>query len=967
MKCFSSWMIALFFVANLPAQLAHWEQYELPNALESSNPTSFYEGTDGRLWLTSEQGLLSFDGRSFKAIADSEGTISKTSAIFEDSKGILWVSYESGRIDRLINERLTSWEPEEGLPSVAITGFCEDRLGQIWFATYGEGVYLVAGHHLYNMNMEDGLPGNDVYTIKSDREGQVWVGTDGGISNCSFTDGEKKIRNFSRTEGLTDEIVRVILPDSSGNFWIGTHDKGVAFFDRKTNRFSVPRSNWAYGTINDLSLLEGNWLYIATESNGAWRLSLTDNHLERLGSSINADSLSAGATIRDLHQDNEGGLWLISNKDGIRRTNQHLGFISIPERNIQAVQRGKDGRLWLGTERGLFQLVEDRQLLGSPGGEGVNIVSLFEDRFGNLWLGTFGEGLYIFNPASERQRHFGLKDGLGDGSILSIAGTDDRVLLASLGGVKEIKLSEDPLTVSKLKFEAVAGLKTDFIYQITLGADGVEWYATDGEGIARREAGQITHLRKQITSSGDSVDWRTVYSLALSPTGNLWLNSPRNGLFRLDGKTLKPPAYYATHSLGEIAGLASVGKDEVIVAHSEGLISINGTTGNAVVFGGEEVETFEFVPILNSLSRNQSGKVWIGGTGGLLAYDHLAVATANRSRTILRSVSVYPGGENKPDGNRFKHDENILAFEFSGIWYTDPTSVRYRYQLEGYDPDWIETLDERAIYSKLPPGAYTFRIVSAVGEQWDGANEQIYRFTILLPYWRKWWFLLLVGGSLLAAGSYLVRLRDARLQRENQLQKATILSQYEALKSQISPHFLFNSFNTLVAMIEEQSPHAATYTERLSDLFRNVLQYRDRETIQINEELELLENYTFLIKQRFGKKLAIEIDLPTRQTFIVPLSLQLLVENAIKHNTVSNSRPLTIKIFYSECGQFICVRNNRQPKLQQTLSTGFGLSSLSARYALLISTKMIIEDKQDYFQVCLPTLKKPKLLDNVSR
>lgn len=965
MKGFGLWLLLMvFFTAPLPAQLAYWKHYELPNDLENADPDSFYESEDGRLWLTSKRGLLSFDGRSFKTMLDSEGQINQTRSVFEDEQRILWVGYESGKIDRLINGRLEAWEPEEGLPAVAITGFAQDNAGQIWFATYGEGVYVVAEGRLYNVNTDDGLPGNDVYTIKSDQEGLIWLGTDGGISNCSFTDGEKKIRNFSRAEGLMDEIVRVILPDSSGNFWIGTHDKGVAFFDRKTNRFSVPQSNWAYGTINDLSLLEGNWLYIATESNGAWRLSLRHNHLERLGSSINADSLSAGATIRDLHQDNEGGLWLISNKEGIRRTNQHLGFISIPEQNIQAVQRGKDGRLWLGTEQGLFQLVEDRQLLGSPGGKGVNIVSLFEDRFGNLWLGTFGEGLYIFNPASARQRHFGLKDGLGDGSILSIAGTDDRVLLASLGGVKEIKLSEDPLTVSELKFAAVAGLKTDFIYQITAGADGVEWYATDGEGIARREAGKITHLRKQITSAGDSVDWRTVYSLALSPNGNLWLNSPRSGLFWLDGKTLRPSAYYATHLLREVAGLASVGKDEVIVAHSEGLISINGTTGNAVVLGGEEVETFQFVPILNSLSRDQSGKVWIGGTGGLLAYDHLVVATANRSRTILRSVSVYPGGENKPDGNRFKHDENMLAFEFSGIWYTDPTSVRYRYQLEGYDPDWIETLDERAIYSKLPPGDYTFRIVSAVGGQWDGADEQIYRFTILLPYWRKWWFLLLVGGSLLAAGSYLVRLRDARLQREHQLQRATILSQYEALKSQINPHFLFNSFNTLVAMIEDQSPDAVTYTERLSDLFRSVLQYRDRETIPVSEELNLLKNYTFLMERRFGNKITIEIDLPPQQYFIVPLSLQLLVENAIKHNVVSSNRPLRVSIFYAKDDQFICVRNNRQPKLQQEPSTGFGLSSLSARYHLLVRTKMVVEDEQEYFQVCLPVLEKPVNLNN---
>ncbi|MCB9040652.1 MAG: histidine kinase [Lewinellaceae bacterium] len=154
------------------------------------------------------------------------------------------------------------------------------------------------------------------------------------------------------------------------------------------------------------------------------------------------------------------------------------------------------------------------------------------------------------------------------------------------------------------------------------------------------------------------------------------------------------------------------------------------------------------------------------------------------------------------------------------------------------------------------------------------------------------------------------------------------------MKSQINPHFLFNSFNTLITIIEENPEIAVEFVEKLSDFYRSILQYREMEVISLREEVVLVQNYAFLLKKRFGDSLSLTVHHNEEQAYIAPLTLQILVENAVKHNIISKSRPLNIEICAG--GEYITVRNNLQKKIAMELSTGFGLQSIVNRYALLV-------------------------------
>jgi two-component system LytT family sensor kinase len=193
-----------------------------------------------------------------------------------------------------------------------------------------------------------------------------------------------------------------------------------------------------------------------------------------------------------------------------------------------------------------------------------------------------------------------------------------------------------------------------------------------------------------------------------------------------------------------------------------------------------------------------------------------------------------------------------------------------------------------------------------------------------------------------------------------QLEWQNVESQLEGLRNQVNPHFLFNSLNTLAYLIPEDPERAVRFLQQLSNVYRYVLESRESKIIPLSKELEFLEAYVFLLKERFGDNLRVVIkDLAgDKNHFIVPLSFQMLFENAIKHNVISVEKPLTIEVF-AENGHLI-VRNNLQKKNQVMDSTGVGLNNIRDRYRMLTHQEVEIIASQQYFTVALPIIEHNK-------
>ncbi|WP_228434813.1 2TM domain-containing protein [Chryseobacterium defluvii] len=189
-------------------------------------------------------------------------------------------------------------------------------------------------------------------------------------------------------------------------------------------------------------------------------------------------------------------------------------------------------------------------------------------------------------------------------------------------------------------------------------------------------------------------------------------------------------------------------------------------------------------------------------------------------------------------------------------------------------------------------------------------------------------------------------------------------AQFETLKNQLDPHFLFNSLNVLSSLIDENPKQAQTFTASMSKIYRYVLEQKDKELVTVEDEMEFAKTYCELLKTRFENSVDFVFDVRKEdyRRYVVPLSLQLLLENCIKHNFATSSKPLVIKVFSEN--DTLCIENNLQIREQMKESAGIGLANIVQRYSLLTKRNVFIEKSEDYFKVKLPILmEKPNVIN----
>jgi two-component system LytT family sensor kinase len=224
--------------------------------------------------------------------------------------------------------------------------------------------------------------------------------------------------------------------------------------------------------------------------------------------------------------------------------------------------------------------------------------------------------------------------------------------------------------------------------------------------------------------------------------------------------------------------------------------------------------------------------------------------------------------------------------------------------------------------------------------------------------WYLFGFTFTMIMSVIFHAFYFYRELQAKKVKDQKVIARSATAQFDALKNQLDPHFLFNSLNVLVSLIEENPKAATKFTTSLSKVYRYVLEQRNKELVSVDEELSFARAYVGLLKTRFED--SIEIDIPEKSKIVdaqvVPLSLQLLLENAVKHNVVSDSKPLKLRIY--EEGNQLIVENNLQKKQVAGAGSGVGLQNIASRYQLLTNRKMSIAEDQTHFKVQIPILTK---------
>jgi len=215
------------------------------------------------------------------------------------------------------------------------------------------------------------------------------------------------------------------------------------------------------------------------------------------------------------------------------------------------------------------------------------------------------------------------------------------------------------------------------------------------------------------------------------------------------------------------------------------------------------------------------------------------------------------------------------------------------------------------------------------------------------------WFRSTIKGLTFGAVIFVVMLWQTSLRREQKLQEENLIFQNETLKSQVNPHFLFNSLNTVSSLIQSDPEKAEQFINNLSSVYRYVLENGQKDMVPLQSELDLLNRYFDLHRVRDEEKISLTIDYSYAGNYrILPVSLQILLENAIKHNSATRENPLKISVFFED--RHVVVRNNLQKKATQLKSTGIGLRNLAERIRLVTGKVLIIEKNDKYFTAKIP-------------
>lgn len=954
---FSAWIIR-----SALSQAPFIQKVRIGKPVSENSINTAIQDRNGFIWLGSDQGLFRFDGAEFKHYTlDSDSVGFKVLSLHESPDGLLWIGCGDGRIYRLIKDRLHLFTPEEGTAGEGISKIITDEQGTLWWSTLGEGIYFYYNDRVYNINHQDGLKEDYVYDLLEDQYGRIWAGTDAGLAICSHEAGNKKIEIPGFNDLLPDPIVKVLKTDHTGKIYLGFYESPPGFVSRDGNEFRslTDGPEWNYGPLSDLEVLP-DVVWISTNSGRLIETGQNGIH-EIKSQDASGYILENFGKIHELLQDKEGNVWIIAASGVYRSTGSKLRFYytagDVNLQNIHAISVDNQelNNIWFSNEEGLFvadlSTKQNRKFLDDRTFKNLKVTCLCQDHYGYMWAGTFNYGVFRIKPADGTWTRITEKEGLVNDNVLSISSHNDTLWMATLGGATEIQLDTRlPGGIGHTRsYNRSNGLVSNYIYSVYEDKADRIWFATDGDGISILDKSRfISYNNKQ--GLGDDV----IYSICGDQYGNAWIATASAGIYQFDGYQFKHFGTEEGLSMQPITGLITI-RDEVVVIMENGLDLIHIPYG-IIVHLGEEMGLAGISSDLNTVSYDPAGYLWIGTNKGIIRYQPSLSKETPGPKTILEQMAVFL------EPVEMKHDlilgskKNHVTFSYKGLWLTNPEKVNYQVMLEGYDLGWKNTFDPSAIYSSLPPGKYTFRVRSSLNQSFKNASEASFYFTIRHPLWSNPWFILVIILLVAFFIFIFIRSREKKLRRIEQQKKEKVEFEFQMLKNQVNPHFLFNSFSTLMALIEEQPRQAIEYTEKLSDFFRVILQLKDEEVIPLRQELNIVEDYFFLLKKRFGNSIDLKIMIPEdlKETFIPPMTLQILIENAVKHNVISRDKPLKVRIFSNK--DEIVIENNLQPKKTREVSTGIGLENISKRYRLKAKKEPEIIKSDELFRVILPVI-----------
>ena len=900
------------------------------------------EDRNGNMWFATGGGLceLTQNGKSFRTFTTAQGLgANNVNSILQDKSGNIWVgTWEDGGVTCYDGKSFINYTVADGLANNHVGSILEEKNGNLWFGNANGKISLldskkkVPGErpHFMNYTIAEGL--SDVYNITEDKNGNLWFGTGEGafrLSSDKKSNPDKE--NFTRIttrQGLPNNNLTDILQDKSGNTWFCSDDGAVSLLERDLKFLTSLTINGdlLYSGVSSVLEDEAGNIWIGTLGEGALRLS-------RDGKSLSSYTASQGLpnnTVLDIFEDKRGNFWFACaggaisrlDRDGKSLTN-YTTAQGLPGNWVLNIFEDKGGNFWFGTTFGggvcrlSFNDNSIRRYTTAQGLPDNDVECIFEDKMGNLWFGTHG-GLCRLEHDAKSFTNYTTEQGLASDDVRSILQDNSGNLwIGTWEGEGEGGVSRYD-GKSFTSFTTTQGLSSNKVKDVVMDNKGMIWLGTEKgftifKGFVQDAEGTLNH-------SGQS---------NLQPSNELSNSELERNNFKpvfeiYNIKTGYPIEEITSNLLVTREGIAwaGTGSHEKTVRFDYGSINKNPNPPDVFIHGikinneviswydlsHDEEKTDSFTTAPNVIEEvTQFGK--------LLDEDQRQVMRKKFSAIKFDSIArFYP----VPVNLVLPYEHNNITFDFIAIEPARPGFVRYQYMMEGYEKDWSPVSDKtNATYGNIHEGSYTFKLKA---QSPDGvwSRPLTYTFKVLPPWWRTWWFIITAVGCLVTLFYLVIRWRLQqkfrrqleRSEKEKQfaeLQHKTAELEMQALRAQMSPHFIFNSLNSInMFILENNKLEASEHLSKFSRLVRMILQHSQEAFIPLEKELEALRLYLELeslrFEQRFEYKISVHNEVDTTMVKVPPLIIQPYVENAIWHGLMHKKEKghLDIELYLKE-------------------------------------------------------------------
>jgi len=909
-KSFISLLLFIILI-KLSAQTPYYRIYDGRFGLPSSEVYSVTQDKDGYLWFSTDHGLARFDGYQFKTLDVQEGLPENSVFYFRnDDKGRTWFNTYDGKLGYLLNGKAYPYIHnnvlEKFLRQKSVSNFAVfqsyhiDENETAHFYLQRVGCFSIDAHGILNTKTTEAIKSKTL-KLSFDKTGKAIFSGPGELAFDSVEIRHNQqvhrvdIQVMNTHKRLPKNLSAVACNDAfylSYQQTIAKIKHGVV-----TNLFECPR--YIVGIDAD----KQNNIWVLTLSGGVYVLDCDlkiKNHY------------FPGESISDFLQDHEGGIWLTSINKGIFYIPdlQHTILTKsdkMPDDQVSDLSLDWEGRLWMTFFSGKVGMYSPDGIIYYDLSMDSRefIVKILADPYRKrIWVATDRKLVYIENGKVHLYRFINnWKSNIDSPAVKSLAlnPADSTLWVGQFVGVSNININGITTFHSSLKgtfYERIESIEVDAKSNIWLGATRGLFQLKNGEFINYGK--QYPLLKERIT--------------ALKAIGDtLWIGTRGNGLLLLTPDTLRQ----FTMDDGLISNsikVISFYENHLIIGSNNGLSVLEKRLNNNTItilrqLGAMEMTSKEILQLIPT----ESELIVLSKSGISLIRDIVHKTSDFEMPILIRTVKVKNSTVDVATAIDIPFDNNSLSFEYFGISFLKTGKQTYRHRLLGLESEWVVNQLTSAQYPYLPAGSYRFEVeVLNTNGIWS-AEPAAFSFTILKPYWQKWWFYVVIITGTLAITFLFLRLYIQQQNKKRKLIADINRFHQDALANQMNPHFLFNALNTVQKYILENDKLASSrFLSKFSNLMRMMLNNSQQERISILNEIESLTLYIEVeaarFKDRFSFSFECDPTIDQTKTMIPVFFIQPLIENAIKHGLMNSPDHGKLNIrFDRKTNDLLCV------------------------------------------------------------